>query len=104
MGKERGREVGERGRNPGGTCHNDKPGLDSGIVERWEQGVGEMAGPATMASRACIGRVEESKGEEVGGEGTRKEKGGRDCRNYRQSLWQRKGVALLPAAPRVRAS
>ena len=78
MGKERGREVGERGSNPGGTCHNDKPGLDSGKVERWEQGVGEMAGPATMASRACIGRVEENK--EGRSEGRRYKEGKRGQR------------------------
>ena len=27
--QESDREVGEGGSNPGGTCHNDKPGLDS---------------------------------------------------------------------------
>ena len=54
--------------------------------------MGEMAGPATMASRACIGRVEERvrKGE-VRGEGKRKEKGAETAEMTGRACGKEKG-------------
>ena len=57
--------VGTVEKEHGGTCHNDKPGLESGKKTRKKKR-GEMgrrqpgrkskAGPATMASRALVGK------------------------------------------------
>ena len=60
----KGRDVGRAKSNLGGTCHNDKPGLEdgeAGVRVRGEEAC-RKAGPATMTSRAVCMRNQKQKG------------------------------------------